>query len=181
MTIEDWNRRYRAREEINDQPAEVLVEAVQNRPPGLALDLACGAGRNAVWLARNGWTVTAVDGAGEAIRITREQAAELPVEARVLDLESDEPLPFADDSFDLVALLFYLHRPLFSEMKRVLRPGGIAVVAIRTSGINPRFCVAEGELREVFAGWELLHEEENEVAEVVALKPGAREQGTVDP
>jgi SAM-dependent methyltransferase len=171
VRIEEWNRRYRSREEINDEPAEVLVDSLHDVPPGVALDLACGAGRNAIWLARQGWSVTAVDGAEEAIRITLEQAAGLPVEAQVLDLENDAPLPFPDESFDLVAKLYYLHRPLFAEVKRLLRPGGLAVVAIRTSGINPRFCVAAGELREVFADWELVHQKENEIAEIVARKP----------
>jgi SAM-dependent methyltransferase len=173
VRLEEWNRRYRSREEINDEPAEVLVESLRDVLPGAALDLACGAGRNAVWLARQGWSVTAVDGAEEAIRITLEQAAGLPVEARVVDLENDAPLPFPDASFDLVTMLYYLHRPLFADVKRVLRPGGLAVVAIRTSGINPRFCVGAGELRNVFADWELVHEQETEIAEIVARKPAS--------
>lgn len=169
MSLDDWNRRYRAREEINDEPAPLLVEAAASVSPGRALDLACGAGRNAVWLAHHGWNVVAVDGASEAIRIVHQ--LEPRVETRVLDLENGQPLPFEDDSFDLVAKLYYLHRPLFPELRRVLRPGGTAVVAIRMRGINPRFCVGPGELRAAFAGWRLLHDREDEIAEIVAVKP----------
>lgn len=168
MSLSDWNARYRAREEINNEPAEVLVEAARDLAPGRALDLACGAGRNAIWLASRGWEVVAIDGASEAIRILHEQDPR--VDARVLDLESGAALPFEDESFDLVAILFYLHRPLFAEARRVVKRGGVVVTAIRMRGINPRFCIAPGELAEAFAGFETLHAREDEIAEVVARK-----------
>lgn len=168
MSLDDWNRRYRAREEINDEPAPLLVDAASELVPGRALDLACGAGRNAAWLARQGWEVVAIDGASEAIRLVREH--DPTIDARVLDLESGAPLPFPDESFDLVTILFYLHRPLFAEAKRVVKKGGVIITAIRTRGINPRFCVSQGELRSYFFGWELLHEREGEIAEVVARR-----------
>jgi len=173
LSLEDWNRRYRAREEINDEPAPLLVDAVRDLTPGRALDLACGAGRNAVFLERAGWNVAAIDGAAEAIRLVHEHDAR--IDARVIDLESGAPLPFPDDSFDLVTILYYLHRPLFAEAKRVVKPGGLVVTAIRMRGINARFCVSQGELRSYFHGWPLLRESEGEIAEVVARKPVASE------
>ncbi len=169
MSLDDWNRRYRAREEINDEPAPLLVDAASALTPGRALDLACGAGRNAAWLARHGWDVVAIDGASEAIRIVHEH--DPAIDARVLDLESGASLPFPDQSFDLVTVLYYLHRPLFAEAKRVVKRGGVVIAAIRMRGINPRFCVSQGELRSYFFGWELLHEREGEIAEVVARRP----------
>ena len=168
MSLEEWNRRYRSREEINDEPAPILVEAAGSLAPGRALDLACGAGRNAIWLAKRGWDVVAVDGAIEAVRLVRE--LEPRVDARLIDLESGAPLPFDDGSFDLVTNLYYLHRPLFAEIRRIVRPRGLAVIAIRMRGINARFCVAPGELRAEFAGWTMLRDEEGEIAEVVAVK-----------
>lgn len=168
MSLEDWNRRYRSREEINSEPAPILVSAVSSVPAGRALDLACGAGRNAIWLARRGWDVVAIDGAREALRIVHELAP--AIDARELDLETGVPLPFDDASFDLVTNLYYLHRPLFSEIRRLVRPGGLAVVAIRMRGIRPRFCIAPGELRQAFAGWTILHDEEREIAELVGRR-----------
>lgn len=168
MRLEDWNERYRSREEIDLTPARLLVDAASKLKPGRALDLACGAGRNALWLAQHGWIVTAVDGAAEAIRLVREHDA--GIDARVLDLEIDAPLPFEDGTFDLVVILYFLHRPLFAEARRVLRPGGIVVTAIRTSGINPWFCLSLEELRAEFPACEVLYAADGDTAELVAGK-----------
>jgi SAM-dependent methyltransferase len=169
MKLDEWNARYRSRERIDDEPSQLLIDAVANVSPGRALDLACGAGRNAAWLARNGWDVVAVDGASEAIRLVREK--EPRIDARVLDLETDAPLPFDDAAFDLVAILYFLHRPLFAEARRVLRPGGILVTAIRAGGINPRFCLSLDALLAELAGFDVLHTSSGEITEAVARKP----------
>lgn len=165
MTLDEWNERYRTREALDDEPAPLLVNAARDLPPGRALDLACGAGRNAVWLAQHGWDVVAIDGAPEAIRILRER--EPRVDARMLDLEIGAPLSFEDESFDLIAILFYLHRPLFAEAKRLLRRGGIIVAAARMSGT---FAIGAGEMRDAFSDLTLLQEREGEIAELVARK-----------
>jgi SAM-dependent methyltransferase len=163
--LEDWNERYRSREELDADPAPLLVRAAESLAPGRALDLACGAGRNALWLASRGWEVVAIDGAAEAIRIVREHDA--AIDARVLDLESAAALPFEDESFDLVAILFYLHRPLFAEARRVLRPGGLVVSAAKMRGT---YRIAPGELARHFDGFDVLHASEGEIAELVARK-----------
>src|SRR5215212_3089402 len=162
MNLEEWNEPYRSRDELDEQPAALLVEAARDLPPGRALDLACGAGRNAIWLASRGWEVVAIDGAAEAIRLVRERDAR--IDARVLDLETGDALPFGDESFDLVAILFYLHRPLFAEAKRLVRRGGIIVAAARMSG---SYAIAPGEMRAQFEGFEVLHEREGEIAEMI--------------
>ena len=163
MSLEEWNERYRNREQLAAEPAQLLVEAAAHLPPGRALDLACGAGRNAAWLAERGWQVVALDGAEEAIKLVP-----AGIDARVFDLERDEPLPFPSGSFDLVLILFYLHRPLFAEAKRVLRPGGTLVTTSLTRG---RFGVAPGELRTFFEDWDVRVDRVAEVAELVAGKP----------
>ncbi|HEX7153524.1 MAG TPA: class I SAM-dependent methyltransferase [Thermoanaerobaculia bacterium] len=179
MTIEEWNQRYREAGDVElREPERLLVEAVRGVKPGRALDLACGTGRNAIWLARNGWDVVALDGSPEALRIVRELAGVTAIETRLHDLEA-EPLPFDDATFDLAVLTFFLHRPLFDEIRRVLRPGGLAVAVIRTSGINPAFCVEPGELAARFADWEVLQAKDEDVAEMVARKgSGVRAQGS---
>jgi len=168
MRLDEWNERYRSRDELDLTPARLLVDIATERTPGRALDLACGAGRNALWLANHGWDVTAIDGAEEAIRLLREHDDR--IDTRVLDLESDAPLPFEDESFDLVVILYFLHRPLFAEAQRVLRPGGIVITAIRTTGINPRFCLSLEELREEFSTCEVMHAAGGDTAELVARK-----------
>ena len=164
--LDDWNARYRSREEIDAEPAPLLVRAAESLAPGRALDLACGAGRNAFWLARRGWEVVAIDGASEAIRIVHEHDA--AIDARVMDLETGAALPFEDESFDLVAILFYLHRPLFAEAQRVVRRGGFVVCAARMHGT---YRIAPGELARAFTDFEVLHSSEGEIAEIVARKP----------
>jgi predicted O-methyltransferase YrrM len=166
VTLEEWDQRYRTRDEIDDEPAKLVIDAVRQLPPGRALDLACGAGRNAVWLARNGWEVVAIDGSVEAIRLVH--GHDVHVDARVLDLETDGPLPFEDESFDAVLILYYLYRPLFAEAKRVVRRGGIVVTAVRTKG---RFAIHPGELASIFEGWEVVYANEGEIGELVARRP----------
>lgn len=169
MKLDEWNARYRSRERIDDEPSQLLIDAAGDLAPGRALDLACGAGRNAAWLAGRGWEVVAVDGASEAIRLVREKDPR--IDAGVLDLETDAPLPFGDATFDLVAILYFLHRPLFAEAKRLLRPGGVLVTAIRARGIHPRYCLSLDTLRTELAGLDLLHTASGEITEAVARKP----------
>jgi len=71
MEIHGWNERYRTRaraaEDLGTAPTPLLAATAAKLVPGKALDLACGAGRNAIWLAEHGWEVTAVDGAPAAL------------------------------------------------------------------------------------------------------------------
>ncbi len=143
--------------------SQIVADAVKLAKPGRALDLACGRGRNAIFLRENGWSVLGVDILPPAIE---------GIETRVLDLERN-PLPFDDDAFDMVCVIHFLHRPLFAEARRVTRPGGIVVSAIHTvrSTMNPKYTVAIGELRSLFADWQILVDREDDVAEIVARKP----------
>ena len=166
MTLDEWNERYRSGEDISADPAPLLVTAAGDLPPGRALDLACGAGRNAIWLASRGWDVVAIDGASEAISILREH--DESIDARVMNLETTAPLPFDDDSFDLVAILYYLHRPLFAEAKRVVKRGGTIVCAVKMIGT---YRVKPGELAQHFDGCEVLRSSEGEIAELIARRP----------
>jgi hypothetical protein len=165
MRLDEWNDRYRSRDELDLTPARLLTGFAAALAPGRALDLACGAGRNALWLAQQGWDVTAIDGAEEAIRLVREHDSS--IDTRVLDLESGAPLPFEDESFDLVVILYFLHWPLFAEAQRVVRPGGVVVTAVRTSG---SFSLSLEELREEFSGWEVLHASAGDTAELVVRR-----------
>lgn len=108
MQREDWDRKYTEAGLLwSAEPNRFLVSEVADLAPGRALDLACGEGRNALWLARHDWQVTAIDFSEVAIATARERAAreQLDVEFVCGDLLDYEPEP---DGFDLV-LLFYLH------------------------------------------------------------------------
>jgi SAM-dependent methyltransferase len=81
MDSEAWNERYRASELVwSAGPNQFVERELADLPPGRAVDLAAGEGRNAIWLARQGWQVTAVDFAQVALDKGRELAGDLPVE-----------------------------------------------------------------------------------------------------
>jgi SAM-dependent methyltransferase len=128
-----WNERYAdgAFEPFPRAPAEWLVEhrALLDELGGAggdprALDVACGDGRNARYLAELGFDVDAVDVSDLAIAGLRSAAGKsgLRVSARVLDLER-ETLPA--DAYDVVVCMNYLQRDLFAALQAALRPGGL--------------------------------------------------------
>jgi len=151
-------------------PSPLLVETASKLKPGQALDLACGNGSNAIWLAEHGWQVTAVD---------RSPVAIPAVDTRVADLEKHE-FQIDEASWDLIVVSLYLQRDLFEPVKRGLKPGGIALVIVllmEPGHEESRFSVQPGELAKYFEGWEILHYRESKssdhhraVAEIVAKK-----------
>ena len=148
----DWEAYYSDAATLASEPEALLVEIADLLPPGRALDLACGAGRNAVYLARLGWRVTAVDSSQAAIARLKERAEGLAIETRVADLERGE-FPIEPHGYDLICDFFYLQRSLFREIREGVRPGGMVVAAIHLEG---SFALRPGELREEFAGWKIL-------------------------
>jgi SAM-dependent methyltransferase len=133
MERADWDRRYRGTELVwTAQPNRFVVEELQGLPPGRALDLGSGEGRNAVWLAEGGWQVTAVDFSLVALDKARRlaQARGVTVDWVLADLYGYRPEPGA---YHLV-LVAYLH---LSPLERVavlagavgaLAPGGTLLV-----------------------------------------------------
>ncbi len=110
MQREDWDRRYASVENLwAVKPNRFLVGEVQDLRPGRALDLACGEGQNAIWLAALGWDVVGVDFSEAAIAKARARAGRerTHVEFVCSDLLAYEP---AAGAFELVVLL-YLHVP----------------------------------------------------------------------
>ncbi len=129
MDRHDWDRRYAERELVwSAGPNRFLVAETETLEPGRALDLACGEGRNAIWLAERGWQVTGVDFSEVAVEKARRLAAARGVEARfeAVDLLEWEP---PAQSFELV-LLFYLQveaaalRTVLGRAARAVAPGG---------------------------------------------------------
>ena len=88
MSIEKWDERYRAGRQLSEAPSPLVQRFVADLAPGTALDLACGPGRNALYLAERGWRVTAVDGSPIAIAKLRERNS--GIDARIADLERGE-------------------------------------------------------------------------------------------
>jgi len=108
---ERWNRRWAGEERVHAStaPSRFVVAEVAGLRPGAALDLACGAGRNAVWLAGQGWRVTAVDFSGVALRMARGLEAERRVSVEWVEADVLAWMPPAR-AYDLVCVL-YLQLP----------------------------------------------------------------------
>lgn len=183
-----WAKRQREGELANDPPHPLVAQFAAQLKPGRALDVACGTGRNALYLAECGWQVTAVDSSQVAIEILLERARQLGVHvnACVADLETGE-FTIEPDSYDLIVNCCYLQRNLFPAIKAGVRVGGIVIAVIamvdddpNVTPMNPAFLLQPGELRSEFAGWKLLHDFEGRseeksdrraTAEIVAGSP----------
>lgn len=131
MSSKDWNLRYSGDARVRawaETPNRFLVAEVNDLAAGRALDVACGMGRNAIWLAERGWTVTAVDFSDIGIECARERADEHGVEIGFVlaDLLTYHPRKHA---FDLV-LVFYLQLraadmcTVLAEAAGAVAPGG---------------------------------------------------------
>ena len=125
MDSSGWDRRYGGSELIwTAEPNRFLAAEVAGLPPGRALDLACGEGRNAVWLAEHGWQVTGVDfsqvGLDKAERLAQERG--VSVRWQLADGIDYVPPP---GGFDLVAIL-YLHLDP-AKTRKVLRRAAAAL------------------------------------------------------
>jgi 2-polyprenyl-3-methyl-5-hydroxy-6-metoxy-1,4-benzoquinol methylase len=122
---EDWNTRYSGTELVwTATPNRFLVAESADLPVGRALDLAAGEGRNAVWLAEQGWDVTAVDFSDVALAKAHHLADARGVSLLVVEADVTEYTP-TPDAYDLV-LVAYLHLPE-PERSGVLRRASAAV------------------------------------------------------
>jgi SAM-dependent methyltransferase len=133
-----WDERYRSAHRVwSGDPNPQLVAEVTGLPPGRALDVGCGEGADAIWLAGSGWTVVAADISGVALERGAEHArgagpeVAARIEWRQADLLASPPEP---DAFDLVSAQFMQLPPeprtrLFTALMTSVRPGGTLLVA----------------------------------------------------
>ena len=163
-----WDARYVAGERRHDAGPSALLKAWLPRwPAGRALDVAAGLGRHALLLAQSGWTVDAIDGSIEGLRILRRRArdAGLGINLILADLDTFACRP---GSYDLVVDTFFLNRRLVPRFWRWLRPGGMVFFATHLAGPEPtasRFALRPDEARRLFARWDLLGYEEGPEAD----------------
>jgi SAM-dependent methyltransferase len=135
--------------------------------PGKGLDIGCGSGRDMVFLAQQGWSMSGIDFHQDAI--SRAQALayynQVNISTHHLDLEStDNPLQqFQEQPFDLISVFRYLHRPLLSDFDKILSPGGVVLYQTFMRGCetigrprNPRFLLEPGELADHFSHFDIL-------------------------
>jgi SAM-dependent methyltransferase len=154
-------------------PSPWLVENADLLPrAGRVLDVACGRGRHALWLAEAGFDVTAIDRSIEAIdhlrAIARRRGVSITLD--VVDLETDPPPSLGAGAYDAILGFNYLHRPLMPVLKDALAPGGIIIYetftkkqAERGHPRNPAFLLDHGELPHLLAPLTIVRSREGEI------------------
>ena len=167
-------------------PAAWLVDNLDVIPRGgMVLDVACGSGRHALFLAERGWRVHAVDRDAVALGQVRQvgqvgRVGEITTEC--LDLESGNPT-LGEGLYDAVIVFNYLHRPLLPAIVNAVRPhGGVLIYETFTIGQadrgrprNPDFLLRDGELPGLVAPLRVLRAREGDyegrlVASIVAVR-----------
>jgi tellurite methyltransferase len=183
-----WDARYGGAEYLFSFTPSSFLErslgSVSALAPGKrALDIACGEGRNGIFLAQNGFVVTAVDISQRGLDkgINRALELDLAVNFVQADLESYQ----LQDSYDLIINFNFLLRPLIPKMVQALAPGGVIVMETILNapslqgGHTKSFLLDQGELVALFSGFDgclVLAEEETSgdtpVARVIFKKAG---------
>ncbi len=159
-----WNAKYEAGFAADQEPSQVLVGLKQYLPKsGRALEIAGGAARNGIWLARRGIDVTVADISAVGLAIARERAAEAGVLISTLETDLQDP-PFPAGPWDLILSICYLWRPIFAQFPAALAPGGLLVVIQPTKSNLMRhekppadFLLDDGELPRLVTGLKVLH------------------------
>jgi len=172
-------------------PSPWLLAQARLAPRGArTLDVACGRGRHALFLAGAGFPVRAVDrDPGQVAWLgALARRLHLPLDAAVVDLESGSA-ELGEREWELVLVFNYLHRPLFPTLVRALKPGGVLLCetytreqAKRGRPTSPDHLLQPGELPRLVAPLEVVREREGEIdgcaiASVAARKPASQPKG----
>lgn len=175
-----WNERYASGGPGEPTPPDALTDRIDGvdrlahvpTGGGRALDVACGRGGVAVWLAARGLAVEAVDAAPAGLALGGELAARAHVDVRWIEADLEVGLPVTG-TFAVVVCQRYRDPALYPALAAALAPGGLLVVSVLSevgAGAG-RFHAAPGELGRAFAGLEvLLHHEGNGEAVLVARR-----------
>jgi tellurite methyltransferase len=196
----DWDAKHRlAAEAPPPEPASIVRELLPLLPTGPALDVACGTGRHALYLAGRGQHVTAIDFSGAALDIleVRARSMHTPVRRRASFHAAERSLcggleliqanlegtQLPESCYDLILCIQYLQRSLFPQMARALRPNGVLLMETFTCAQmefpggprNPAYLLETGELREAFPEIRVLFYRELRagvgIASLVAKRP----------
>jgi len=167
-----WNARYaQGAYAERTNPNQLLESWLARVPVGRALDVACGAGRNAMYLAAAGFSVDAVDISRNALARAARLAEERQLEVNWLEWDFDDGMPDTG-SYDLIIMFRYLNMALLETLKQRLRPGGFVIVEQHLVSdaqvIGPRgarFRVEPGALAAAAGGLQICYSDESLVTD----------------
>jgi len=183
-----WNKKYSEGSHTSLEPDPFLVAAYEEflsaASPGLALDVAGGVGRHAIWLAQRGWRVKLVDISETGVKQAEENAKQTgtapSIATEVRDLNSEQDI--GREQYDLIVVFFFLQRQLFPALSAAIKPGGHLIYKTYTTEqqrfaggpSHPMFLLKTNELLHAFPSLCVLHYHETisqkGVAELVARK-----------
>jgi SAM-dependent methyltransferase len=155
-----WDERFASGSYPSDpDPSPVLRRYAETFPEGRALDVATGTGRNALYLAEQGYEVDGLDQSREGLRIGRETAERRGLDERTNWIQGDVPsYEFPESTYDVVTISFYRPMDRLPDIKQALRPGGVLFVQHHLrSPDESAYEVGPSTDRYRFAANELLH------------------------
>jgi 2-polyprenyl-3-methyl-5-hydroxy-6-metoxy-1,4-benzoquinol methylase len=166
LEVELWNEVLTAADPgFNTEPNAFLVRMVTDLEPGRALDVGMGQGRNAIWLAQRGWSVTGFDPADRAVALARDLADRAGVDITTVIARSDE-FAWGSEQWDLVVLSYVSARPWIETILQALRPGGHVVLeafhhdATENASIGRGVVYETNELLDLFSTFRILRYED---------------------
>jgi 2-polyprenyl-3-methyl-5-hydroxy-6-metoxy-1,4-benzoquinol methylase len=167
-----WNVKHK--EHLDQQKEPVANKRLEGLSSdlsgGKALDIACGLGGNSLFLAKMNYQVQAVDLSDYAINYIQEQAAKrkLEIYSQKCDLTDVNNLHWANESFHLVVITYFLDRDLFPIVKRIIKENGYFFMETffespqTHQNISNKYKLRSQELLSEFGGWRILFFEEKE-------------------
>ena len=162
-----WNQRYAEDSYRKNNPVTLLEDWLPKLPMGRALDVACGAGRNSIFLALAGYQVDAVDISPEGLNRGRQESESQGLSINWIEQDLDQPYAF-DTNYDLIIVMWYVNLELITRLSKCLAPGGYLLCeehlitdreVIGPTSLNYR--VAPDDLPEAVSGLEVLLYEES--------------------
>ena len=177
---ERWDRRYATpSDHLQKEANELLIRHVPPLTGGRALELACGLGHNARWLAEHGYTVDAIDISLIALRRAHDDLRRRGISGVNFIVADLDHFPLPVFAYDLVCVFRFLDRRLFPAIRDRVRPGGLVIIQTLNTGQlarNPDCCADHmaqlGELPGYFPGWTILEARDDQyMSALVARKP----------
>jgi SAM-dependent methyltransferase len=147
------------------QPNALLQQQLTQLTPLArhALDLGCGGGRDAIYLAQHGWQVSAIDQQARVLQCAQQLAQMQGVEVNWIEADVHQPQSIPTHEFDLIMMVRFLDRRLFSMMHNQCRVGGYVLVQTFIEGVeafgspkNPNYILRYGELAKEFSEFEII-------------------------
>ncbi|WP_114326992.1 class I SAM-dependent methyltransferase [Candidatus Colwellia aromaticivorans] len=174
------------------------LENLNTDKQNTVLDLACGSGRNGLYLIENGISVTFADVNSAAIEQVQQHASLVNNKQQasfwLTDFEEEGETPLVGKSFAAIIVFRYLHRPLFKQIKQAILPNGLIIYETFTTEQaqfgrpkKANFLLKAGELADIFSDWQILHSfegiiesanasnQKQAIAQIVARKPNLNE------